>query len=324
MGYKIGSFNLHNLGDTALKQENPRNLKRIAQIIKQEHFDIVALQEVLKEGEAFYSEKEYQKKTILMELGGTDQWDFAWARANGKSSDPRAEGYAFVWNKKRIKLSTYKELTQFGSVEKTCEYEPRMIGSDLLFGREVLYGRFCPINLPKVEFRLINIHTSPATSKEELDIIIRQIYPRIEDEQIKEHNRCGKVYTLILGDYNVQLRRDWKVIINRFLGKSVKYLDADDDDIIIANDWNGKRIKTVQEEPTTLPQKDEDINGKNTEYRDYVNDFDHFSYDIDQFNGVHLFYDRVDAVAGYYNNNFDLYRDEISDHIPISITIDFK
>ena len=46
MGYKIGSFNLRNLGLTALGNENARDLKKIADIIRKENFDVVALQEI--------------------------------------------------------------------------------------------------------------------------------------------------------------------------------------------------------------------------------------------------------------------------------------
>ena len=55
MGYKIGSFNLRNLGLTALGNENARDLKKIADIIRKENFDVVALQEILSEGKAFTS-----------------------------------------------------------------------------------------------------------------------------------------------------------------------------------------------------------------------------------------------------------------------------
>ena len=67
MGYKIGSFNLKNIGLTALGNKNERDLKKIAEIIKREKFDVVALQEVLSEGKAFTSSYG-TKNSILMEL----------------------------------------------------------------------------------------------------------------------------------------------------------------------------------------------------------------------------------------------------------------
>lgn len=54
MGYKIGSFNVRNLGMTSLGKNNARDLQKIAEIIGKEKFDVVALQEVLSEGKAFF------------------------------------------------------------------------------------------------------------------------------------------------------------------------------------------------------------------------------------------------------------------------------
>lgn len=56
MGYKIGSFNVRNLGMTSLGKNNARDLQKIAEIIGKEKFDVVALQEVLSEGKAFFSQ----------------------------------------------------------------------------------------------------------------------------------------------------------------------------------------------------------------------------------------------------------------------------
>ena len=120
MSYKIGSFNLRNLGLTAMGTDNVRNLRTIARIINDEGFDIVALQEVLSEGKAFISE-DYAKKSILMELGA--DWDFSWADA-GAENDPRHEGFAFVWRKSRLRLSSAEVSTRYGIVERT--FYPRM------------------------------------------------------------------------------------------------------------------------------------------------------------------------------------------------------
>lgn len=46
MSYNIGSFNLHNLGLSALSNNNSRDLSKIATIIRDESFDVVALQEI--------------------------------------------------------------------------------------------------------------------------------------------------------------------------------------------------------------------------------------------------------------------------------------
>ena len=116
MGYKIGSFNLRNIGKTALGKLNLRSIETIAKIISEENFDIVALQEVLSEGAALssnFGSKETMKKDLLYELGSN--WSFAWADSRREpgisnmygfsNNDQRGEGYAFIWNNTRIQLA---------------------------------------------------------------------------------------------------------------------------------------------------------------------------------------------------------------------------
>ncbi len=98
MSYRIGSFNLKNIGKGAITQNTDRDMRTIAQIIK-ERFDVVALQEVLCEGAAIYSKKNAER--ALIGYLGSD-WDFRWAEAESSRYDPRYEGYAFVWNKRRL------------------------------------------------------------------------------------------------------------------------------------------------------------------------------------------------------------------------------
>lgn len=62
MSYNIGSFNLHNLGLSALSNNNSRDLSKIATIIRDESFDVVALQEIRSDGKAFLFEKEGLKR----------------------------------------------------------------------------------------------------------------------------------------------------------------------------------------------------------------------------------------------------------------------
>ena len=76
--YRIGSFNLHNIGISAFT--NSRNLEKIAEIIST--FDVIALQEVLSEGKIFTSEdlpSNIAKSNILSYLGGSKHWGFSWA-----------------------------------------------------------------------------------------------------------------------------------------------------------------------------------------------------------------------------------------------------
>ena len=54
-----------------------------------------------------------------------------------------------------------------------------------------------------------------------------------------------------------------------------------------------------------------------------LNDFDHFSYEKENLEGFGITIERVDAVNKYFNSDYSLYRDRVSDHIPIKIKLAF-
>lgn len=336
MGYRIGSFNLRNIGQKSLSKNDRRNLAKIAQIIKDEQFDIVALQEVLSEGKAFTSTAENVKKSIMMELG--ENWDFQWAQSESQLADTRNEGYAFVWNKKRIRMaSTILQNNQ----ERI--FLPRIcrIGKESM-QRRPYYARFTPVGTiaggPWIEFRLLCVHTyygndtkSDRIIREyELDALIKDIYPQISDRVYRSNMPH---YTIILGDYNVELWRPWKEVMRdkenlqrRLQGKypipRPAYLGADENDIIESTKWGKRRIKTVQDEFTTLKSKYDVQDGKGD--RGYSHDYDHFSYEERQFEGVKMSVRRIDAVRKYCDDDFEEYYKTVSDHIPIMMYIDLK
>lgn len=322
MGYKIGSFNLMNLSYKTLAKSHTRNLKEIANIIRQESFDVIALQEVLSEGKAFTSESDRIKRSILMELG-TD-WSFEWARVDtGNYNDNRGEGYAFLWNTQRLRLSTTKDLTGTEKVFYPQVYKENC--GDMI--RYPFYARFTSKGVnggSNMELRLICIHTyygddakdARATRQSELKTILTQVYPKICD------NRYGvtmPTYTVVLGDYNAELSRPWKHVLDR---KTPAYLKVDQDDEVVAKQYGDLRIKTVQDQFTTLKGSTNDNASSST--RGYAHDYDHFSYAPTRFDGVSLSYQRVDAVRDYYGDDFELYKTEISDHIPISMTLNLR
>ncbi len=268
MGYKIGSFNLKNIGLTALGNKNERDLKKIAEIIKREKFDVVALQEVLSEGKAFTSSYG-TKKSILMELGR--DWGFEWADSETSLADSRQECYAFFWNKRRLRMST---TILSDNTERT--FKPRIcrLNKDDM-RRRPYYARFTPSgtigNSPWVEFRLLCVHAywgndtidARKVRENELNVLMTDIYPQVADRIYG-----GKMphYTLLMGDYNVELRRTWKDekrkqenARRRLQGKyPIPFpatLMADEEDIIESTRWGKRRIKTVQDEFTTLKER---------------------------------------------------------------------
>lgn len=333
MTYKIGSFNLKNLGLRSLAKTNKRDLSKIAQIIRDEQYDIVAFQEILSDGKAFNlnlledSYSQNVKKTILMELG--INYDFSFAVAENETC-PRNEGYGFLWNKNRIRLASAEV------EEKERIFFPRMCKDVHAKGliRRPFYGRFTPDRMPGgcfVEFRLICIHTFYGDNNakdinernKELECLLKEVYPQIED-RVYQCNMPS--YTVMLGDYNAELWRPWKAVLNR---KEPAYLEVDQNDIVIADKWDGKKIRTFQDQFTTvrdLSKTDDNQNDleENTVNKFYVHDYDHFSFDIDRFKDIGVKVSRVNAVEKYCNGDSQKYRESVSDHVPISLEIDLK
>lgn len=324
MAFKIGSFNMRNIGLTALDDNNARDIEKIAQIIRGEEFDIVALQEVLNEGKAIYSEK-YAEKTILWELG--PDWDFKWADAETAGADRRHEGYAFVWNTRRMRLST--TILDDGT-ERV--FNPRIC--KVKYGdmfRKPYYARFTPqdtfASMP-IEIRLLCIHTfhgekdSLADRKirrREINTLLTEIYPQISDRVYKN---ALPSYTFVLGDYNAELYRPWHEALQR--KKKAMYID----DVIIAPGWDNMAVRTVQDQLTTLKNsgKEEESNiddfGKT---KRYSHNYDHFSYEYsERYNELNIKYERIDAVRRYTNDDAEKYKKEVSDHLPIMLSIELN
>lgn len=337
MGYRIASFNLRNLGMTALGKSNSRDLKKIAEIIRKENFDVVALQEILSEGKAFWGQLGGSKAPILMELGSN--WDFRWANVSkdGLTADQRQEGYAFLWNTKRLTLTSFSAKT----------YEPYIYNDgnckDALV-RLPYCIRLTPKDLPFFEMRLICIHTyygndtkeDRARRHKEIDTLLTQVYPRVATKQYSDisisqlQKSPGKAawdrdkaqkpsYTILLGDYNMELRSPWKVKSNYDSTRHGKpeYMDRD----CIAPLLGGKII-TVQDQLTTLKAKDDEDSEAGDKLRGYAHDYDHFSYAEHLFNGVTVKVRRIDAVRKYFADNFTQYRSSVSDHVPIVMELD--
>ena len=335
MSYKIGSFNLRNIGFKSLEKSQDRNPQLIAKIIKDEGFDVVALQEVINEGTAFtHPEAEYIKKSILFELG--NDWDFKWAEAKNEKSiseDKRGEGYAFLWKKSRLKLS--EVLLSNG---KTRVFSPRMCSinkKDII--RKPYYARFTPSGTreggPWIELRLLCIHTyygddrkeSREKRKKEIMTLLKDIYPQISDRRYGEYGNGMPSYTILMGDYNAELLTSWKkqAHIEQNSGNPLYISEEFPFDTVEITEWGDKRyIKTVQYEFTTLKSKatleKEEFDGNG-----YAHDYDHFSYEEKQFEGVYIKARRVDAVKTYCGQDYKKYYDQVSDHVPIMMEISF-
>lgn len=315
--YRIGSFNLHNIGAGAFK--NDRNLETIAKIIKEEELDIVALQEVLSKGKVFDAKdtpSKYVKRSILAHLGGEDEWGFDWVDADDKS--PRHEGYGFLWNKLRISLPVVEVSRKGRTFDRTFTPRRCRLNHDEM-QRVPGYGRFILNSCKKTEIRLICVHTWYGSANKddkeirerELRILLTDIYPQVEDRCYKGD---GTKYTIMLGDYNAVLENDdlsgnSKLLTIKEYVQSARYGCA--------------VVKTVQSEKTTLKkitnsEGEDKFNGDG-----YVSNYDHFSYNKNTFEKLDRVKEyRVDAVQKYCEGNFETYFKTVSDHVPIIIELE--
>ena len=342
--YRIASFNLHNIGYTAFS--NDRNLELIAKIITEENLDIVAFQEVLSEGKIFTKEdaiSNITKRSILSYLGGADRWGFEWADAGDDSK--RHEGYAFLWNKERIRPSeaevTYRNGTPYKRV-----YTPRMLSVNKRdMKRKPYYARFTPQGMlggSNCEIRIICVHTFYGDDSKkdrlfrqnEIDILLKEIYPAISQ---RPYQNGLWPYTILLGDYNAELltKDIIPIVEKRNIARRIQKLkipaviETDSNGEVYSEDSEGKRIKikTVQYNLTTLKTKQDTIDGQPIKERGYACNYDHFSYE--EANIQHVLNGKpriIDAVRKYCRDgsgieNFERYQKTVSDHIPIVLEL---
>lgn len=306
MSYRIGSFNMYKF---SLQSDDKirKSMTTICQIIN-DHFDIVAIQEIFTPAALKYQ--------LLRYLG--PQWDGRWGQPH-TSSPQAAEGYAFIWRKNRFALA--EDIDSVGNVKaiepKIVENYRTLPGYEKLL-RAPFYGRFIPKNGPYFELRLLNTHVrfSGSSSDEEslvasdsviklrrneVETLIRQICERTGGERTG-NNRS--VYTVLLGDYNLNLRNG----INPYPYVQEYYEIMDGSTI--------RRYRTVQSEKTTLKQAKEG----NGLLDKYANNYDHFTYDetrlVDRL-GITLTAGRIDSLNDYCNGDISKHHIEISDHVPI-------
>lgn len=311
--YRIASFNLYKFSANTKK-----DLNIVARIIRDNHVDLLAVQEIFSE---------QAKDNLLMELGS--RWDGRWDSPDSKSVSA-AEGYAFFWNTDRIGLSKRKNGTEFEPVIHN-QY-PHKDGGSLI--RNPFYGRFVLKANEMTEIRLINTHIMFSQSrgvnesedhdssiehtgdvslrKREFEILASKILPKLDDKaydyQWNEVDEiCRKPYTILLGDYNLNLHES---------GARDTFIDQP---LIIVKDANTeKHIVTVQTDLTTLRAKTSEkpyIDG-------YRNNFDHFTYDSNR--PIITKSWAVDAPndSRYYSGNYDQYKENVSDHLMIILEME--
>ncbi|MFR1757351.1 MAG: endonuclease/exonuclease/phosphatase family protein [Thomasclavelia spiroformis] len=294
MGYKIGSFNCFNFG-----RNTDKDINVFAEIINKENFDIIALQEI---------KGPFALNRILSYL----------SRRKWKGiADEISNDYAFIWNTNRFCLAKSEE--NVSRVYKPRIYRQYKInkkeGQTKLI-RDPFYARFFPIgpSAPFIELRLINCHIRFNNNDNqfvgtrqmrinELEVLTKAIYAKEAD---KRYGNNRPAYTILLGDYNLNCRSS--------LAMS-PYLE----EVIEIND-NGmvKRIVTQQDQLTTIKKNVGNLDSP------LINNYDHFSYDSDRFDGVYVNCERIDAVDIYYSSDYEKYKKNVSDHLPIKMDLELR
>lgn len=321
MEYRIGSFNLQRFGANAQK-----DFEKIAQIIVEEQLDIVALQEIWSEGKGV---ERMLENVVKYELYN---WDMK-CSSSSESSDRekvtdmvtnsgRGECYAYLWNKRRFKI------VEFAKLGKNRVFEPRIVnslGSDVsvdcsFYARAPYYIRLQPVYGGFFELRLLNIHifygdlslSSVQKRQIEYETLVKEIYPQIS------HNRYGcfrRAYTIAMGDYNLNIFSPniQTQVKNAYLSEVHTFSDGKET----------IQVLTIQDQLTTLRDMERGNYYQNEDAADsgLANNFDHFSYspELSPFKSVKC--ETIDAINKYCNGNYTYYRKNISDHLPVVMTI---
>lgn len=374
MKIRIASFNIEKFSRQSVyyaeDSESRKDIEMIAKIIRENNFDIIALQEVFHP-EALKCLLRVLSNQIPIDvpvsrmglytaqIAGfkSDKWEARWAKPRTKYSDMAAEGYAFIWNTKRIELS--KNM-------KGKAFEPRIAdyghASELV--RPPLIARFNPLR-SYYEIRLINTHivfsikdedklrsnqdgelinSSTKLRNLELQILLKGIYKRFSEmvvdyRGIDKYARNLVPYTFLLGDYNLNLQD------MNHVARPSECLDFDNSIGYI----NGRKkmwIETVNSKKTTLRKNslstdntsNSDITTVKTdvsrsyEAEDYLaNNFDHFSFDLDRLDDHDIAFPEHGVICAYenykddeVNNRFEQYTKKVSDHLPIYLDFNLK
>lgn len=272
MIYKIGSFNI-----CKFKFLEKKDAEKIAAVIR--NFDIVALQEVFNTTGFNTGKNPALEDLIKNYLTG---WDYAWERPTGRRTyelgEQAAEGFAFLWNTKKFQLPVVtldngEKRTFMPRIVKQYRLDKSEKQTDIL--RNPYFGRFQPTDGSFMEIRLINIHItfnkskmhsennivadlgSVRLRKNEFNVITKSIYPSVQNKVyggIRDSGANRAPYTIILGDYNLNLKNTRVNLKNNTsFTNPPPYLD----EIVYIPDNsrgnNGKmEIQTVQYELTSL------------------------------------------------------------------------
>ena len=297
MSYTILSFNMRNVGGEARLN---RDWNTVADIMRDTRADVVAVQEV-------FSELPFKWLCGRLNVGLLCNWKFRCV-SRETCRNCRGEGYAFLWNARRVDLSP---ITRDGRAVGVHEPEIRTEWSRSLV-RPPCVARFIPVGscVPFIELRIISTHIIFGEDKysrekgnelsdrelrlAEYRALSERLFPRVGKDRADGNFRTP--YTFIAGDYN--LRQGECAVIDCLPKEEVAFM------------------KTRQILASTIAQGDENTPGHYTDH-----DYDHFSYSDRENRYVHGI-ERIDAPTRYYGGDFTRYGQKMSDHVPVALQFD--
>ena len=200
--------------------------------------------------------------------------------------------------------------------DDTCEEDVRKQIADTLHKnlRPPLIGifkkkKFLSCGIGEKEIRIINMHSYFGDdSKESKKIRMRELSFVLWDIfDVVATQRDGKwryPTTIVAGDYNMSLADIQKM----------------SDMMLLPEIHKNRSFTTGQTEPTTVSIKNkEKVQEGEPPQIEHVSNYDHFSYDRNNFSSGDPLVDRIDVT----NENFIVDKKLVSDHVPIEMTFDF-
>ena len=277
-----------------------RDWDTVADIMRDTRADIVAVQET-------FSELPFKLLCRRLNVGFLCDWQ---CRCVSRQTcrNGRGEGYAFLWNAKRVELSP---IMRNGHRIGVHEPEIRTEWSRSLV-RPPCVARFIPVGwcVPFIELRIISTHIifgedkysrekgNDLSDKEmrlaEYRALSERLFPRVCKDRSDGNFRTP--YTFIAGDYN--LLQGECAAIDVLPKEEVSFM------------------KTRQILASTIMQGDDNKPGHYTDH-----DYDHFSYSDRECQYVYSV-ERIDAPAKYYDGDFNQYGQRMSDHVPVKMVFE--
>lgn len=318
--YIIGSFNLRdfNFSNTAADGQNEklhRDFDRIAKIILEEKFDVIALQEI-------NAELPLQHLTDVLNRSQNILRKYTYAFGADVPHAPgrkNTEYYGFIWNTKCL------DLMQPKSHGENPTYYRRRPARDLI--RPPYFARFTArskLGGANFELRLINTHLyygsastlDKAARVREFNILVKNVLPFICDlQELDVNGAVMPSYTFLMGDYNLELQRP---------GSMVYCVQRETTTATCKRD--PRTYRTVQEERTSLKAPADHPSTADC----YASNYDHFTYEDTLGRKLTLTPQRVEALTKYYPecaapaDKLAGYRRGVSDHVPIKLTVEFR